>query len=90
VSAREWGRGCSRRIGTRDIPAPVKALVDERQGGRACALCGEPGTVLDHMQPLSRGGDNHWTNLRWLCEPCNVRRGATPDRHVGVPRRLRG
>ncbi|MEZ6189388.1 MAG: HNH endonuclease signature motif containing protein [Planctomycetota bacterium] len=54
-------------------------LVDRKQGGRFCVLCREQGLVtppdvplvIDHLQPLSKGGDNHWTNLRWLCASHN-------------------
>lgn len=96
MSAREWGRDDRRRIATRDFPEGVKALVDERQGGRFCVECHVAGRtppadeplVLDHMQPLSRGGTNHWSNLRWLCEGCNLSRGNRRD--VGVPRWARG
>ena len=93
----DWGRGDTRRVSTRDIPAAVKALVDERQGGRFCVECRKAGRtpptdvplVLDHMRPLSRGGDNHWSNLRWLCEGCNLGRGNRRDVQA-VPRWARG
>jgi len=84
VSAEEWGRGDQRRISTRDFPAEVLALVDAKQGGRFCALCREQSLsppadqklVIDHLQPLSKGGDNHWSNLRWLCASHNSARQA--------------
>ncbi len=79
-----WGRGDRRRLSLRDYPPAVLALVDAKQGGRFCTLCREQGLVtppdeplvLDHLQPLSRGGDNHAMNLRWLCASHNARRGA--------------
>lgn len=79
----QWGRGDRRRIPTRDFPPAVLALVDERQGGRRCVLCAEQGLTtppevpleIDHLQPLSRGGDNHHLNLRWLCRWHNRARG---------------
>jgi 5-methylcytosine-specific restriction endonuclease McrA len=82
VTAEEWGRGDVRRLSTRDFPAEVVALVEAKQGGRFCVLCREQGLtppadeqlVLDHLQPLSKGGDNHWSNLRWLCASHNAAR----------------
>lgn len=72
-----WGRGVKRRVDARDVPAAVLALVEERQGGRRCATCGATEQLeLDHRIPLSRGGDNHWRNLQWLCRRCNRRKGA--------------
>lgn len=87
TDAHSWGRGVSTRVATRDFPASVLALVDERQGGRFCVTCrahgittpdGEP-LEIDHMQPLSKGGDNHHRNLRWLCRAHNRGRGARRD-----------
>ena len=31
--------------------------------------------TLDHIIPLSRGGTEYVTNLRWLCRSCNSRKG---------------
>lgn len=97
MNARAWGRGDTRRIPTRDVPAEVLELVDDAQGGRFCVACleakvptppGEP-LELDHKQPLSRGGDNHWSNLRWLCRAHNRGRGNRED-VPAIPRHARG
>jgi HNH endonuclease len=82
VNAEEWGVNDRRRIATRDVPGEVLELVDRKQGGRFCVLCREQGLatppevplVLDHHQPLSVGGTNHWSNLRWLCQSHNAGR----------------
>ena len=79
-----WGKGDTRRIATRDVPEAVKALVDKRQNGRYCIACSgiAPRAMpagrselnpleLDHLQPHSKGGDNHHLNLRWLCRSHN-------------------
>lgn len=87
-----WGRGDTRRVATRDFPVAVVALVDERQGGRYCVECRElelvtPDDVpleLDHLQALSRGGDNNHLNLRWACRSHNR---ARRERPVGGPAR---
>lgn len=85
-----WGRGDRRRVATRDFPPAVVALVDERLRGRRCADCERLGLTtpasvpleLDHLQPLSKGGDNHHLNLRWSCRSHNR---ARRDRPVGAP-----
>jgi len=87
VNPRQWGRGDRRRLATRDFPPAVLALVDERQGGRFCLSCRELGVEtpaeeplqIDHVQPLSEGGDNHHLNLRWLCRAHNCGRGARKE-----------
>ena len=86
VDAEAWGRGVRRRVDVRDVPAEVLALVDSRIGVRCCEDCWRekratpPGEKLqlDHRRPISRGGDNHHSNLRWLCEGHNKARGDRP------------
>lgn len=41
-----------------------------------CAYCGDPGGTLDHIVPLSAGGDSDWTNLSGACARCNSSKGA--------------
>lgn len=97
MNAEDWGRGDSRRIKREDYPGEVLELVERRQGGRRCALCDEQGLtppadeplVLDHLQPLSQGGDNHHSNLRWLCRAHNAGRRDRPL-WAGRPRWARG
>lgn len=48
-----------------------------------CQYCGRSRTGLgyrefltrDHIVPLSRGGDNGWTNVVTACSRCNLRKG---------------
>lgn len=43
---------------------------------QACELCGSTkNLVIDHITPLSQGGDNRSDNLRTLCQSCNVKEG---------------
>jgi 5-methylcytosine-specific restriction endonuclease McrA len=67
--------------GRRQVPIRVRWAVIRRDRYR-CIACGrnpaaEPGVELhiDHILPVSRGGDNEMANLRTLCRECNVGRG---------------
>lgn len=50
-----------------------------------CQTCGRPGSDVDHIVPLARGGSNDEANLQVLCVPCHQRKSA----HEGVEGRLR-
>jgi 5-methylcytosine-specific restriction endonuclease McrA len=60
--------------------ARVRRVIYERDGGM-CMKCGqrvpEKNYHIDHIVPLSRGGDE-WAlnNLELSCPPCNMRKGA--------------
>jgi 5-methylcytosine-specific restriction endonuclease McrA len=46
-----------------------------------CAYCGtrhqnSKHLSREHIQPVSRGGDNTWMNVVTACHPCNHRKGA--------------
>jgi 5-methylcytosine-specific restriction endonuclease McrA len=44
--------------------------------GNRCAACGADGPLaLDHIIPLSHGGDHRVENLQFLCVPCHDRKG---------------
>lgn len=47
-----------------------KSGVLRRDGGR-CAYCGRAGGTVDHILPLSRGGENTWDNTVCCCLTCN-------------------
>jgi 5-methylcytosine-specific restriction endonuclease McrA len=55
----------------------IRELVNRRDNG-VCQCCGEhcPETGhVDHIIPLSRGGDDKLDNLVWACEKCNLSKG---------------
>ncbi len=53
----------------------TRAHVLDRDGHR-CQLCGAPANHVDHVTPKRDGGTDHPGNLRALCSPCNLGRGA--------------
>jgi CRISPR/Cas system Type II protein with McrA/HNH and RuvC-like nuclease domain len=44
--------------------------------GRRCVYCGtvEGKFHIDHIKPISKGGDNSFDNLQFLCETCNLKK----------------
>ncbi len=64
-------------------PMPTKRLIYDRDGG-ICAYCGKSipytAATLDHVIPLSKGGDSSWENLVNCCHSCNQHKGNhTPE-----------
>ena len=61
--------------------------IGERDGWR-CYLCSKPldmtSLVLDHVDPVSKGGTDREWNLRACCQSCNRRKHAkgTPESQV--------
>lgn len=39
--------------------------------GDLCVYCGDPADTLDHVVPLTRGGEHSISNLVPACRPCN-------------------
>ena len=55
--------------------APVRRYVLLRDNHR-CQACGGPGGVVDHIEPIARGGTDTLSNLQALCVACNAAKGA--------------
>ena len=74
-------RGLSRR--TRRMVTPVRKTALKRSALRDCerrcvycaATLGLESATLDHVHPVSRGGDNDAGNLVVACGPCNRMKG---------------
>lgn len=39
--------------------------------GHLCIYCAEPGDQIEHLTPLSAGGQDVRENVAWACGPCN-------------------
>ncbi|BEK86402.1 TerD family protein [Nocardia seriolae] len=64
------------RRDSRTIPADVKAVVWQRDGGK-CVECGAAHYLeFDHIIPISRGGATSAANLQILCRGCNRTKSA--------------
>lgn len=46
--------------------------------GDPCAHCGDPATSIDHIVPVSVGGEDRWENFAAVCVPCNSSKNAVP------------
>jgi 5-methylcytosine-specific restriction endonuclease McrA len=57
----------------------VQRMVIASRDGQECYLCGQWLTwreiTIDHVVPLSRGGDHSYANCKIACAVCNSRKG---------------
>ncbi len=59
------------------IPKLARAEVASYYGTN-CAYCNTPCEGLDHLQPVSKGGDGYYMNLAPCCRICNSIKGNRP------------
>ena len=63
-----------RRI-RKNIPKKLRARIFDEKG-RKCSYCPDPwATNLDHVIPVTKGGQNSFENLVPCCGSCNSRKG---------------
>ena len=62
----------------RDYQAPLSNRALFARDNHLCLYCGDSfmrhQLTRDHVIPLSRGGQNVWTNVASACRPCNQRK----------------
>jgi len=69
------GGVCSEDTKKRHVTKSMKADVLNRDHNK-CLKCGSiENLTVDHITPLSRGGDNDYSNLQTLCSFCNSAKG---------------
>jgi 5-methylcytosine-specific restriction endonuclease McrA len=76
------------------VRVPYKRIILSRKNilrrdGHRCQYCGRgdlPLTV-DHVIPISRGGDDTWENLVCACVWCNNRKGDRTPQEADMPLR---
>lgn len=77
-------RGSPKKGGRTPIDPQLRWAIYKRDG-YACAYCGGDDQLeLDHIQPVSQGGEDTWENLVTSCRTCNASKGArTPGQWLG-------
>lgn len=71
-----WESGYRQRAKKFGFAPSVEAFTRDDLIGRwgdACYLCGGDWDQLEHVTPVSRGGEHSLSNCRPVCEPCNRR-----------------
>lgn len=66
----------------KNLPQSTRITIYNKAEGR-CAICGDfvpyDEFTIDHIEPLSKGGDNEMDNLQCTCRFCNFLKGNLPD-----------
>lgn len=66
----------------KNFPQSTRIAIYNNAEGR-CAICGDfvpyDEFTIDHIEPLSKGGDNEMDNLQCTCRFCNFLKGNLPD-----------
>ena len=77
---------CRKAWPRREVPLKLRHQILERDGFRCCDCGATPSPTVklhvDHRVPLAMGGTNDPSNLRTLCQDCNLGKGA---RRVDYP-----
>lgn len=55
---------------------------------RRCAYCLGHGDTIDHIRPVSRGGESTWLNTVTACSGCNGRKGSRTPAEASMPLRF--
>ncbi len=78
------------------VKVPYKKIILSRKNilrrdGHRCQFCGRGDVPLtvDHVFPVSRGGEDTWENLVAACVQCNNRKGDRTPEEADMPLRRR-
>ena len=52
----------------------IRSFILQRDNN-TCHYCGKPANTVDHVIPVSQGGDNDYNNLVAACAHCNYSKG---------------
>ena len=65
---------------------PVNRREVLRRDNHSCQYCGSNRRLtLDHVMPVSRGGQHTWNNVVTACERCNQRKSDRTPQEAGMP-----
>mgnify|MGYP001283455658 FL=1 len=72
-----------------DYTPPLTNLTLFYSYAKTCMYCGDTFTLKnlsrDHVTPLSKGGEDKWTNLVTACKGCNNKKGDRTPEEAGMP-----
>ena len=78
------------------VRVPFKKIILSRKNilrrdGHRCQYCGRAdlSLTIDHVMPVSRGGEDTWENLVCACVDCNNRKGDRTPEESAMPLRRR-
>lgn len=57
------------------LSPPQIGTIFRRDGGQCLACGAQDDLEIDHIRPVTRGGDNSFSNLQTLCAKCNNSKG---------------
>ena len=49
-----------------------------------CAFCGKHATTVDHVNPVSKGGESTWLNTVAACQKCNHKKANRTPEEAGM------
>lgn len=65
--------------------SPTKRNIFERDN-HTCQYCGsKKNLTIDHVMPVSRGGENSWKNMVTCCWKCNNKKDNKTPEEAGMP-----
>lgn len=74
------------------VKVPYKRIILSRKNilrrdGHRCQYCGRADLTLtiDHVVPVSRGGEDSWENMVCACVRCNNRKGDRTPEEANMP-----
>ncbi len=69
---------------------PVNRREVLKRDSQSCQYCGSNKRLtLDHVIPVSKGGEHKWNNVVTACEPCNQRKRDRTPTEAGMPLRTK-
>ncbi len=81
-----------RQSKTRFRPRTIPPLNNRElfyRDGNLCLYCGrilaDSQLTRDHVKPVSRGGENVWSNVVAACKSCNTRKGCRLPEEANMP-----
>ena len=81
-------KGRLRQSGAHNLVPPLSNRELFLRDGHLCLYCGKqfPERMLtrDHILPLSRGGEDCWSNVVSACKPCNHAKGSRRPEEAGL------